>query len=151
LKLTIYKNVQIGQNQKMEEGLQLPSVGEIDAAYEEGKAAVVALITGLVGKWVSVIQEQQANNQEQQARIEKQQEIILEHQTIIARLEERVLALEDQLAKNSQNSIKPPSSDGLKKPRTRSLRKPSGRKSGGQPGHEGHTLKMSADPDEINL
>ena len=135
----------------MEGELRLPSVEEIDAAYDEGKAAVVALITGLVGNWVSVLQEQQANNQEQQATIEKQQEIILEHQAIIARLEERVQALEDQLAKNSQNSSKPPSSDGLKKPRTRSLRKPSGRKSGGQSGHEGHTLKMSADPDEIQM
>jgi transposase len=135
----------------MEEVLRLPSVEEIDAAYEEGKAAVVAMITGLVGNWVSVIQEQQANSQEQQATIEEQQEIILEHQTIIARLEERVQVLEDQLAKNSQNSSKPPSSDGMKKPRTRSLRKSSGRKSGGQPGHEGHTLEMRANPDEIQI
>jgi transposase len=53
----------------------------------------------------------------------------------------RIADLEAQLKQNSRNSSKPPSSDSpFVKPTPKSLRGKSGRKPGGQPGHERRTL-----------
>ena len=54
-----------------------------------------------------------------------------------------------QTKKNSSNSSKPPSSDFPKLQKTQSLREPSGKKPGGQIGHEGTTLRMVSTPDLI--
>ena len=67
----------------------------------------------------------------------------------IKRLATRVAELEAQLGLNSRNSSKPPSSDGLTKPAPKSLRKKTGREPGGQPGHEGRTLRQVPDPDVV--
>lgn len=64
-------------------------------------------------------------------------------------LKARVADLEAQVGTNSRNSSRPPSSDGLAKPAPRSLRRPSGRRPGGQPGHDGQTLRQVEVPDEI--
>ncbi|WP_432977724.1 IS66 family transposase [Dactylosporangium sp. CA-233914] len=56
--------------------------------------------------------------------------------------------LRARLGQDSSNSSKPPSSDGLGKPVPRSLRQRSGRRPGGQPGHEGRTLRQVTDPHE---
>jgi transposase len=68
----------------------------------------------------------------------------LENAALMARLAE----LERRLGLNSSNSGKPPSSDGLKKPpRVSSLRESSGKKTGGQKGHPGETLRRTETPD----
>ena len=67
-------------------------------------------------------------------------------------LRERLSKYEDpQPPKNSSNSSVPPSKEGFGaeiKRRTSSLREKSGKKPGGQPGHEGNTRLMSDQPDE---
>ena len=60
--------------------------------------------------------------------------------TTFQQMVERIQQLEDRLVKNSSKSGKPPSSDGLAK-NPKSLRHKSGKKSGGQAGHTGSTLK----------
>ena len=75
--------------------------------------------------------------------------IIIALQEQLAEQAALIQELRDQLAKNSRNSGKPPSSDGLKKPRPHSLRRKTGRQSGGQKGHQGHTLQMVAQADSI--
>ncbi len=62
-------------------------------------------------------------------------------------LEAEIKELKARLNKNSKNSNKPPSSDEFIKPK--SQRKKSGKKTGGQKGHKGQTLKMSETPDEV--
>lgn len=82
--------------------------------------------------------------------IAEQKQIIAELQAQIVVLKERIVELERRLGLNSDNSSKPPSSDGLGKPsRTQSLREKSGKKPGGQFGHKGVTLEQVSDPDAI--
>jgi transposase len=69
---------------------------------------------------------------------------------IVSKLEARIAELERRLGLNSSNSSKPPSSDGPGKPaRVSSLRQASGKKTGGQRGHKGETLRQTAAPDIV--
>jgi hypothetical protein len=66
---------------------------------------------------------------------------------LVEDLQAQVYKLQGQLAKNSRNSSKPPSTDGFQKPAPKSLREKSARPSGGQPGHSGQTHGMVEKPD----
>ena len=88
----------------------------------------------------------------------------MNYSEIISSLEQQVVSLKGEnaflrnqleqllskVSKNSHNSSKPPSSDSFAR-HTKSLRKPSGKKAGGQPGHEGTTLQMAVVADEVIL
>jgi hypothetical protein len=60
---------------------------------------------------------------------------------VIALLIERVKLLEERINLDSNNSSKPPSSNGPGKP-NRAQRRASDRKRGAQPGHKGHSRAM---------
>ena len=81
--------------------------------------------------------------------------LILDHRgidgvyEIYQSLTDRIEELERRLGMNSRNSSKPPSTD-ICRPKPKSQREKSGKKTGGQPGHPGHTLKKADTPDEIH-
>jgi len=82
--------------------------------------------------------------------MDKKDDIIRTLQEQVKVLTAKVGELKPRLGLNSDNSSKPPSSDGLrKKSRSQSLRKTGDKKSGGQPGHKGSTLKQVTDPDHF--
>jgi transposase len=75
--------------------------------------------------------------------------VVVEQSAVIEELRAEVVDLKRRLAQNSRNSSRPPSSDGLSKPPPKSLRRPSGRRPGGQQGHQGGYLAKVAVADEI--
>lgn len=80
------------------------------------------------------------------------QEQVQQLQQVVAEQAAVNQTLRDQLAKDSHNSGKPPSSDGLKKPvRPQNLRQKKGRRPGGQKGHPGHTLKLVENPQHTQV
>lgn len=66
----------------------------------------------------------------------------------VEELTQTVKELTEKKNKNSRNSSKPPSTDGYNKPDPKSLRQPSGKKPGGQAGHDGSYLKVITKSDK---
>jgi transposase len=105
-------------------------------AYKAGPDAVVSLIEYL---------------QEQfQDSLEEVSNALAQLSEANKKLAAKVEALEEKINKDSHNSDKPPSSDGVAR-RFGKKRQSSGKKPGGQIGHEGSTLPMVKHPQQVHV
>jgi len=85
----------------------------------------------------------------------KQQSLLInELKELLVAKDARIAELEEQKNKNSGNSSKPSSTDFFNKPKPSSINKGGSsspkKKTGGQKGHEGSTLKLKEEPDVIH-
>src|SRR5215469_920131 len=90
--------------------------------------------------------EERLREMEQENTVLREQ--LSQRDELIEQLQQRIQLLEERLSKNSHNSHLPPSSDRFVR-QPRSLRTKSGKKPGGQSGHQGHSLHLSKTPDEV--
>src|SRR5437588_982576 len=74
-------------------------------------------------------------------------QIIMDQNRTIADLKKEIEGLKHPVRKDSTNSSIPTSKEPI--PRTRSQRKKSGKKPGGQQGHQGHYRERNPHPDKI--
>jgi transposase len=86
--------------------------------------------------------------EQQESQLGQQSLLIEQLQAQIAALTQHVKDLQDRLAKDSHNSSLPPSSDRFGR-QPKSLRRKSEKKTGGQEGHPGTTLRFAEAPDEV--
>lgn len=94
------------------------------------------------------VAQRDARIQQQETQLSEQSLLIQQMQAQMAALTQQVKDLQGRLAKDSHNSSLPPSSDRFGR-QPKSLRKKSEKKSGGQEGHPGTTLRFSDAPDEV--
>lgn len=82
--------------------------------------------------------------------VESVRAVIESLQQQVVTLQARVTDLERRLNQDSHNSHQPPSRDQTRpRPQPKSLRRKSGKRPGGQAGHEGHTRSLSEQPDQV--
>src|SRR6266516_278316 len=125
-----------------------------DEELEQLRHENTALREALQDKDTELEQAQQANTDLREGlkqaiiAIGSGQERVQVLEGLIDALQERLKTLERQQAKDSHNSSLPPSSDRFVRA-PKSLRHKSGKKSGGQKGHQGHHLRQVDNPDQL--
>ena len=148
--------------------MNLLSEAHIRKVYDQGAPAIVRLVHRLADR-IDELEAQPirapqpviASLSKELASVKqtltRQSQELLAQRQLNHQLLRRIRELEHEVergapvARDSHNSSLPPASDPpwQKVLRTRSLRQKSGRKAGGQHGHHGATLKLSARPDHL--
>lgn len=103
-------------------------------------------LTSVNSKLEEIISKQAATINSLTAKVDEQTNQINELTKQIEKLLAEIAS--KSVKKNSNNSSKPPSSDGYNKPNPQTLRKASGKKAGGQEGHSGNGMEITREPDE---
>jgi transposase len=138
----------------------MPTSYEIYQTYLRGPAAVIRLFEQSLGtqaiygaptpdmqqRTIESLSEEIGRLQRQVACLKQE---LRETRSDNHRLLRRNAELEAFVSKDSHNSSRPPSTDPPWRKRTRSLRRPSGKRPGGQPGHRGHTLRLTQQPTRV--
>ena len=138
----------------------MPTSYEIYQTYLRGPAAVIRLFEQALGtqaiygppapdiqqRTIDALSDEIARRDDQIARLKQE---LSEVRGDNHRLRRRNLELEALISKDSHNSSRPPSSDPPWAKRTKSLRRPSGKLRGGQPGHVGHMLRLTQQPQRV--
>jgi transposase len=138
----------------------MPTSYEIYQTYLRGPAAVIRLFEQALGtqatygppspdtqqRTIDSLSEEITRRDNQIARLKQE---LSEVRGDNHRLQRRNSELEALITKDSHNSSRPPSSDPPWAKRTKSLRRPSGKRPGGQPGHPGHTLRLTQKPQRV--
>ena len=138
----------------------MPTRFEIYETYQRGPAAVLRLFEEALG--TRAIYGPPSPDMQQRTRDSLSDEIgrlkrqvsrlkreLGEARGEADRLRRRNAELEALVSKDSHNSSRPPAMDPPWSKRTGSLRRPSGRRPGGQPGHAGHTLRLTKKPTRV--
>ncbi|MET0622690.1 MAG: IS66 family transposase [Pyrinomonadaceae bacterium] len=138
----------------------MPTCFEIYETYQRGPAAVLRLFEEALGtraiygppppdmqqRTIDSLSDEIGRLQRQLSRLKA---ALGEARGEVDWLRRRNTDLEKLVAKDSHNSSRPPSTDPPWAKRTKSLRRPSGRRVGGQPGHAGHTLRLTQKPQRV--
>jgi transposase len=114
------------------------------------------MVTNLVLRQSLTVKEEQMKllkqeNQTLSDALKETFQVVKQVREQVKTLQNQVKTLQEQQAKDSHNSHLPPSSDRFGKRKQKSLRKASGKKQGGQPGHQGHHLQPLAQINEVVL
>ncbi|GAU75468.1 transposase [Fusibacter sp. 3D3] len=132
---------------KMSENLHSKTIKELIEKIDD-LTSIISTLTTTVAAQSKMIKSQTEKLNAQTEKLNAQSETISEQATVNDKLKEKIKVQQERLNKNSNNSSKPPSSDGLNKPKPKSLRKPSVKSPGGQKGHQGNGFKLMKEPDE---